>query len=351
MLTPSATALPQPRRVQPSLSKRGLRRFPPKSAEPVPTTTTLPSPALLGRDSPATASYFADTTDSTSSASPHQLLLFSTVLVCDRSQPLARFSRLFRAQPRRRNKRLATGLPRFISTGGATPHQHNKLSVLALHRFYFTPRLLGRPSQPTTRPTLRTIFGAKITRPAASHTTPGQPETHSTSAPMKSSTTTTRAQASPVTSCPIRASSRDRCAWATASSYPGSGHTTPPRCFRRLSAWLLTPTSTHTTRGQLRNDPGGTSTYFMPSPQLKLSLLTPSPTRRPSRHHRSAGMLLRAPSSPAFYVHALTSTTGAEHWPLPACAAISSSGSTCLPPTRGAQPLLTDSGHISTVDT
>ena len=53
---------------------------------------------------------------------------------------------------------------------------------------------------------------------------------------------------------------------------------------------------------------------------------------------------MRAPSSPAFYVHALTTTTVAEHWPIPACAAIASSDSTCLPPTGGAQPLLTDGG-------
>jgi hypothetical protein len=91
-------------------------------------------------------------------------------------------------------------------------------------------------------------------------------------------------------------------------------------------------------------DPDGTSGHFMPGPPLKLSLLTPSPTRRPSRHHRSAGMLFRTPSSPTFYVHALTTTIGAEHWHLPACVAISSSHSTCLPPTRGARPLLTDSG-------
>jgi hypothetical protein len=100
----------------------------------------------------------------------------------------------------------------------------------------------------------------------------------------------------------------------------------------------------HNSRPTSEPDPGGTNNYCMLSPQLKLSLRTPSPTRRPSRHHMSAGMLLRAPSSPAFYVHALTTTTSAEHWPLPACAAISSSGSTCLPPTRGAQPLLSDSG-------
>jgi hypothetical protein len=194
------------------LSTRRLRRFPPKSAEPIPTTTTLPPSPLHGRDSSATATYFADTTDSTSSASPQQLLLFSTVLVCDRSQQLARLSRMFPAQPRRRNKRLATELPRYISIGGATPHHDNKLSLRALHRFHFTPRLLGRPSQPTTRPTLRKNFGAKITRPAVSHATPTQPETHNTSAPLTSSTKTTRAQASSLTSCPIRGSPRDRCA-------------------------------------------------------------------------------------------------------------------------------------------
>jgi hypothetical protein len=58
----------------------------------------------------------------------------------------------------------------------------------------------------------------------------------------------------------------------------------------------------------------------------------------------SVGMLLRAPSSPAFYVNDLTATTGAEHWPLLARAAISFSDSTCLPPSRGARPLLSDSG-------
>jgi hypothetical protein len=100
----------------------------------------------------------------------------------------------------------------------------------------------------------------------------------------------------------------------------------------------------HSARPTPKPDPGGTNGHFMPGPHPKLSALTSPPTRQPPRQHSFAGMLLRAPSSPAFYVHALTTTTVAKHWPIPACAAISSNDGTCMPPTGGAQPLLTDGG-------
>jgi hypothetical protein len=58
----------------------------------------------------------------------------------------------------------------------------------------------------------------------------------------------------------------------------------------------------------------------------------------------SASLSFRAASSPAFYVHALTTTTNAERWPLTACAAIASNDYICLPPTRGAHASLINGG-------
>jgi hypothetical protein len=58
------------------------------------------------------------------------------MLVCDRSQQLARFPRLIPALPLRRNMRFATKLPRYISTCGATPYLDSNLFMRALHRFY-----------------------------------------------------------------------------------------------------------------------------------------------------------------------------------------------------------------------
>jgi hypothetical protein len=164
LTTLSTTALPKPRRIRPRLSTRRPRRFPPKSAKPA--LNSLPSPLLPRRDSSTASTFFAGT-KTTSSAGPHQLHVLSDVLVCDRSQQLARFPLLISALPLRRNKRVATRLPRYISTCGDTPHHDSKLFLRALHRSYFTPRQTGRPSQPATRPTLRAALGARPTKLAA----------------------------------------------------------------------------------------------------------------------------------------------------------------------------------------
>jgi hypothetical protein len=125
--TPSTTTLPQSLRIQPSLSTRRPRRFPPNFAQPTPTTMTLPPPPLPRRDLPTAPTFLAGTRDSTSLAGPRHLLILSNVLVSDHSRQLVRFLRQFPTLPLQRTKRVATTRPRYISTGGATPHPDNKL--------------------------------------------------------------------------------------------------------------------------------------------------------------------------------------------------------------------------------
>jgi hypothetical protein len=100
----------------------------------------------------------------------------------------------------------------------------------------------------------------------------------------------------------------------------------------------------HDSRPTPQPDPAGTHVHFTPNPLLPLLLRTPSPTRRLSRRSRSASLSFRAPSSPAFSVHALTTTTVAERWPFTACAAIASNDCIRLPHTRGAHQLPNNGG-------
>jgi hypothetical protein len=82
---------------------------------------------------------------------------------------------------------------------------------------------------------------------------------------------------------------------------------------------------------------------------LLLPLMRTTPTQQLQYQNNTASLSFRAPFFPAFYVNALTTTTGDERRPLAACAANAPSDFICLPSLLGgAQVLIVDGNELLT---
>jgi hypothetical protein len=305
--------MPRSRRIRPSLSIRRPRRLPPNSAEPTPTTTTLPSPAC-------TSARFAD--------SLYTLCRHETLDLHSRSASTTCPFKRTRVRP------LAATRPLFEHDLGITvaaQHAH-RYKTTALHfytRRYTSPRhqtfyarsapLLLQP--PNNRGALAagnasdlassfrraTYITGRLTRKAYAAGV-----THQVRAPNVLCDTHTRTNL------------------LAKLVYYTCKHTQPLQLGHRQlvpgerlqnALTRFSPTTgptahailySHNSRPTPEPNLDSKNVHFAPNPPMHIPPLTPSPTSQLPHHNMSASLSFRALFSPEFYVHAFSTTTGAK---------------------------------------